>query len=430
MSQTSANESFDGNSASIRKANIRAVFGSGAGRLMVIVVGGIFALFLVIGAVKLFGEKDPIARSDGPAVIAPNAQAVDPMSPVSTAEGAKRAQMNNETAQQANAAGRGYIAPPVVTDRSLDQVASANGQQVGTAVLQKPQPVVVATPQPQVGGNGGASMQATAPRQPTEEEKQFQKNIAAQIDAVLSSAKGNRNGFVTVYASEPVSQATGSQGGVQQGSVQQVAGAAAQPGAAQVGGSQKQKDAFMQTGDTCYATLDNAIDSDDTLVVLATVHSCDLQNPDLLKGAKLVGKLEKAQDQVRVTFNKMKVPGVKTGAVGIEALAVTEDEARSGIGKDVDHHYFSRYFSLALASLLTGYGKAASMPTGTTVVTAGSTTVTNEEVDGSREAKIALGELGTNFGNEFKRDFNRPTTITSPRNMGIGVIFINDVFLK
>ena len=45
------------------------------------------------------------------------------------------------------------------------------------------------------------------------------------------------------------------------------------------------------------------------LIVLATLHSCENQNPQLKAGGKLIGRVEKTQQQVRVAFNKMTLPG-------------------------------------------------------------------------------------------------------------------------
>jgi intracellular multiplication protein IcmE len=452
-----------GQPVSISKHNLKTVFGSGVGRLSAILLGVALTAMMGYGGYKLFSRPTGPGDRQGNPVSAPPSQVQDPVRPVSTAEGAKRAELNGQAAAQAAQDGKSYIAPPVVTDKGLDASQATPGTgPIDSSVLrdqpQRPyqsQPVTIATPtqQAQLVGAAGATPPvppaapqrqaapvASAQAQPAvvPVDPELKKFVYEQLMQVAKPGTGQHGGFSTTYvavradaqpgpqARPPVMGAVDAQG-VTAGKAGGTGAVGADPTAAR-----KKPDVFATLGDTCYATLDNGINTDDTKYVFATIHSCQMNltaNAQAMVGARVKGKIEMAQDQVRVTFDRLILRGRRTGSFTIEAIAVTEDEARSGIGKEVDHHYFSRYFSLGLSSLLTGFGKAAQMQTGTAVITAGSTTVTTAPIDTNRETKIALGEMGQSFGSEVRKDFSRPTTVSAPRDMGIGVIFVNDVTL-
>ncbi len=459
-----AQDTSTGEQVSLIRSNLKSVFGQGAGRLSMILLGVSFTLMFGYGGYKLFFSKPRVPpEAPGAPVTAPNARSNDPMAPVSTDDAQRRAVLNGQTAKAAAANGKGYIAPPVVSDRGLDPgqgaAQAASGPAVGSSVLNRlpeprtvsvatppPQPVAPApAPNPQVGGNGGQqTAQAQSGGPPPSGQQQgsagldpdVKKAIIEQLKGVMDQSKEPRRaGFITVYASDPRQGPQGqgqaglpTQGGQGGGSIQQAI-AAGQQGQSAPTKQGPPKEAFLTAGDGCYAETDNAINSDDTLIVLATIHGCVTRGGVSLDNGKLIGKLEKAQEQVRVSFNKLTIPSRKTGSIPISAIAVTEDEMRSGVGKDVDKHTFSRYFSLGISSLLSGYGKAAQQVSGTTVITGGSTTVTTAPLTAQQRTEIALGEVGTAFAGEIKRGFNQPPTITSPARMGIGVLFVDDVFL-
>lgn len=401
------------NETTLARSNLKNVFGSGWGRISLILIGVIFLLMFTYGASRLFGSSNLPKESPGAAVNAVDIPPTDPMSPVSDEEAHKRVQANTANADDAQMRGQAFIAQPVVTQTSnvgSDQHRYRNGEEAPQT-----QPTVVQTQQP---------VQQQAQQQQNEEPQQqinqeIQKAAMDQVASVLASAKSQTSGgFRTYYTDYPQQQ------GGQQGTQQKQGGSPDHPGTLN-----QRANPIAAIGDTCFATLNNGINSDDTALVIATIHSCMFDGGERFNQAKVIGRLERQQDQVRVTFNRLRLPGVKT-SIPIEAIAVTEDEARSGIGKDVDHHYFSRYFSLGLASLLSGYGRAAQAGSSTTVVTPTSTIISTEQMTSRRQNQIAIGEVGQTLGNELKKDFNRPATITSPAGMGIGVIFTNDVILE
>jgi intracellular multiplication protein IcmE len=459
-----------GKQISIGANNLRRVFGGGVGKLGMIIFGSAIGLMITYGSYTLFFKhKPPVVQATGSPVSAPPNRTNDPLQPVSPEEAKRRAELNAQTATQAAKSGKSFIAAPVVADASLDKRNTQNGEdgmsdavkRMGADQGNQPGgPVVVATPgktqgepdqltsqtppqynaaarPPQYGNgaNGQARYNQSANSTPPSQsaaalDPELRKVVAKQIESIVApqqSPPAQHVSFVTLYTAHADQNSTAkTQNGVGSGSLVTAAVATDKSEA-------KKKDVFITLGDTCFATLDNAIDTDDTVIVLATIHACDETSvpgtSSRLVGARVVGKIEKAQEQVRVVFNKMTLPGRTTGSVAAEAIAVTEDEARSGIGKDVDHHYFSRYFSLGLSSILTGYGKAAQQTSGTTTATGTTTVINVNPLTATQQNRIALGEMGTAFGQEVRKDFSRPVTVTAPRDMGIGVIFTNDMTL-
>jgi len=441
-----------GEQVSLMRSNLASVFGHGIGRLSMIMLGVVLVLMFGYGGYKLFIAKPSLPpEAGGVAVTPPNARANDPMTPVSADDAQRRAALNAQSAKTAAENGRGYVAPPVVADRATDPQGAnraASGPAVGSTVLSKlpePKTVSVATPpptpaqapapNPQVGGNGGqqsgqSAQQAGMPQQQGGGlDPDVKKAIIDQLKGVIDQGReARKSGFVTVFAAETRGGQPGQSQGPGQGVAIQQAIAGQSAGAAQ----SKQgpaKEAFVTAGDGCFATTDNMLNSDDTIYVWATIHGCTTRGGVSLDNAKLIGKLEKAQEQVRVAFNRLSIPGRKTGSIPISAVAVTVEDMRSGIGQKVDRHTLSRYTSLGFASLLSGYGKAAQQTSGTTVITGGSTTITTAPLTPEQRNQIALGEMGTAFAGEIKRGFNQPPTISSPAQMDIGVVFIDDVFL-
>ena len=429
---------------SLAKNNMHAVFGQGVGRISQMLMGAVFVTMLAYGGSKIFSKPKLPESEQGAAVNIPNnAGNIDHMAPVSTEEAARRAQANALAASNAANAGNPYIAAPIVADANLDHAnTSPDGLAVGSNVVTNPNnmPPPVA-PAPQMGGNGGqqyaehnsgGNQAAAPPPAQVEVDSETRKKVDEQIAGIMMSAMGmseSKRGFATFYMDEPPKAVAAQQAGGG-AVVNSNVNPAAMQGAALMPVSGGSGQTIAGAGDTCFATFDNGISTDDTAIVLATVHACNFEGGDRLRSAKLIGSLEKAQDQARVVFNKMRLPNTRT-TIPVEAIAVTEDEARSGIGKDVNKHYLSRYLSLGIASLLTGYGKAALQDQGTMVVTPnGTTTISNAPMTVDRQRKIALGEMGQAFGNEVRRDFERPTTVSSPRGMGIGVIFVSDVIPK
>ncbi len=137
--------------------------------------------------------------------------------------------------------------------------------------------------------------------------------------------------------------------------------------------------------------------------------------------------IKAGQENMTFSFSKL-APQDGRPTMSISAVALREEDAKQGMASTVDHHTLSRYTALAAASLLAGYGRAYSRPTGDTVVTGSGTVVTTNRRVNAREANAsALGEVGQAFSQEVLRGFNRPTTFSTPASTGFALFFLEDV---
>lgn len=189
-------------------------------------------------------------------------------------------------------------------------------------------------------------------------------------------------------------------------------------------GSLTQK-AVVKAGTVFYAVLDTAVNSDEPGPVLATIVS------GKYRGAKMIGTLahQGQQETVLINFTTMSLPG-KPNSIGVQAVAIDPETARTALATDVDKHYLLRYGSLFAASFMSGYGKAITQEgTTTTSPLTGTTTTTTPPLSGKDKALAALGEVGTQWAQQVKPFFNLPYTVSVNQGTSIGVLFVSDVDL-
>ena len=178
---------------------------------------------------------------------------------------------------------------------------------------------------------------------------------------------------------------------------------------------------LIKTGNMMYATLDSEVNTDDGGDVLATIRGGKWD------GAKIIGRVEQGPNNIRLKFSTM-APQDGRPTMRINAVALREEDAKQGVADDIDHHTFERYTSLAVASLLSGYGRAYSTPIGTTVISPGGTvSTTTTEPTNKQVIGMAVGEMGQAMAQEIRRGFNRPTTYSTPAQKGFGLFFMQDV---
>jgi len=148
------------------------------------------------------------------------------------------------------------------------------------------------------------------------------------------------------------------------------------------------------------------------------------------KGAKLLGSLQptgKYAKGVALRFTTMTMPQYKS-SISITAYAIDPDTARTAVASDVDHHYLMRYGTLFASSFLSGYGQAIESSGQTTVNSQfGGNTQTLSDLNNKDKFLYALGNVGTQAGNEMGDLFHRPATITVNSGTGIGILYMQDV---
>lgn len=164
----------------------------------------------------------------------------------------------------------------------------------------------------------------------------------------------------------------------------------------------------IKAGRAMYAILDTGINTDSGATeVVATIVGGEYH------GSRLIGQVRQGRGNIAILFNTL-APQDGRPTLQINAVAMKGGDMTQAMADDVYNHTFSRYTSLAVASLLSGYGKSASQLSGTTVTNGNVTTSTVNTPTDKQIIAGALGELGSNASSEIKRGFDRlPTYVTN-----------------
>jgi intracellular multiplication protein IcmE len=434
-------------SSEIRKKNLLSVFGSGPGRLAIIIGGFAAVSFSVLAYKGLSQEAAPSAapKSDPggrvPVVTKSKLREYSPQEAQYRAAAAiseANAAAENGGSYQAEMTGNIKPLPPRNNDGKAQPdlpmgITSYRGANSDPQDRYR-HPSTSDTSSPPAPPRNSTEIASTAntPSTPepsaeekaaaAAEERQYQDSVKTQvkmrmqledrtlqrIDELMSDkGLGRKNGFTTVAYYTPKPGGNGNATG-QTGN----------------GNNQKQGKTSLvfKAGNVIYATLDAEVNTDDGGAVFATVRG------GKWNGSKLIGKIEQGNDNIRLVFTTLTTQDDQRPSIPINAIAIRESDAKQGVAEYKDRHLIERYSSLVVASILSGIGKAASVSTGTTTTLPnGTTTTTQDAMTDRRMAQIAIGEIGTNAGAEIRQGFSRPTTYITPANQGIGVIFLADV---
>jgi type IV secretory pathway VirB10-like protein len=197
-------------------------------------------------------------------------------------------------------------------------------------------------------------------------------------------------------------------------------------------GPQTSNPLIMRAGDMLVGVLDTAVNSDEPGPVLATI--VDGQ----LKGSKLLGMLQQmppvtgtnGPTKLILQFSRL-TPMDADRSVPTKIFAIDLNTARTALATNVDHHYMLRYGTLFASSFLTGYGQAVSQQgTNTTTDVFGNQHQTYPPLSPRDEVAVAIGQVGTTWGNQLGNIFNRPNTVTIDAGTSIGVLFMDDFILE
>lgn len=428
--------------------NLKAVFGSGVGKVSLIAAG---LVVLALGALAyngMTGKDEPAGKAS--TVDVPRApQPEVSVDPISAAEAERRAQRSSLEAEQAAERGMSYqpgFDPNIVQSTGKELARGQNaqfnvpGQPYSDASTQPP-PIYVGAGQPpretaQVAPRAGVN-NARADEQERRRLEEELKKAEQQRDLYVNelktetlksikqlmgeseSAKGfaDKSGFSTV-SYYPTERA----GNGDRDVALRTAKDKKDPNDIEAVGD-TDRELLIKTGTIMYATLDAEVNTDDGGDVLATIRG------GKWNGAKLIGKIEQAPDNIRVKFTILAPPvNDPRPTMRISAVALREDDAKQGIAETKDHHTMSRYFALGAASLLSGYGRAYQQTAGTTIISpSGVVAQTTTEPSTKQVIGSSVGEMGTAIASEVRRGFNRPATYATPANKGFGLFFLQDV---
>lgn len=186
------------------------------------------------------------------------------------------------------------------------------------------------------------------------------------------------------------------------------------------------KGVILKAGSILFAVLDTAVNSDEPGPIMATIVAGSL------KGAKLMGSMQTnlESETVSLNFTAINMPN-EANSMGISAVAIDPDTARTALASDVDHHYLYRWGSLFASAFVQGYAQAVAN-SGTTSTTsqgaAGVTTTTSSPAQNGRQQLFSgIAEVGQKWSEVVGQNFNRAITVTINQGTGIGVLITSDL---
>ena len=318
---------------------------------------------------------------------------------------------------------------------------SAAVAQTATPPAAAPIVTAAASPAPQVPPPPLPPQAQSAPQQqpyappplsPQETYMQDQAAVArinAQIDTLMSQPNG---GFAVTYYAKPAPPPREERRDNQQQQAQQDKEKELQPGEVKRGrDGNPEKYVIARAGDTVYATLDRAFNSDDPgAPIFATIHDVDevgIQGP--LDGVRMIGSIHYSSSQGAIQFDKAFLPDGRP--VEVKGIAVSEDTARTGIAKNVDNHEIQRYGSLLIATLVQGVGQVGQVLTQNSqqamVDPNTGLLVASQKFNPYEAAAGALLPAGQALTAVAAQQFNKPATISAPAGYGLGIVFLEPV---
>lgn len=190
------------------------------------------------------------------------------------------------------------------------------------------------------------------------------------------------------------------------------------------GGLQQQPLPIIRGGESVFATLDTAVNSDYSGPVVATIRQ------GKFSGARLIGQKTLEQSAVVMKFTQMS-PADGSPAFAIDAYAIQIADAKqfgqTGLAGSVDHHIFERWVLPAAAAFVTSYGASASQQRQTVSQNASTTTQTTDPLSPHDRIIVAAGALATPITNDLRTMSQRPITVTLESGTEIGILFAKDV---
>lgn len=183
---------------------------------------------------------------------------------------------------------------------------------------------------------------------------------------------------------------------------------------------------ILKAGSILFAVLDTAVDSDQPGPIMATIVSGSL------KGSKLLGSMtpNTTSESIALNFTAINMPN-EANSMGISAVAIDPDTARTALASDVDHHYMYRWGSLFASSFVQGYASAVASSGATSTTSQGAagtvTTTSTPAMDPKQQLFSGIAAVGTKWSQIVGQNFERPITITIDQGTGIGVLVTSDL---
>lgn len=179
-----------------------------------------------------------------------------------------------------------------------------------------------------------------------------------------------------------------------------------------------------KAGDILFAVMETAVNSDQPGPVLAKIVSGPLS------GSKVLGSFQRQEKMLFIQFSLLSVPDVPF-TVGIDAVAIDPETARTAVRTGLNNRYLLRYGTLIASSFLEGMGDAVLTSLGTPNLTDDSGTIIASQVTATgRDQLIAgLGKVGQRIGEDIDKS-DTPPLVTLDSGTGVGLLLLQDLRIE
>lgn len=179
-----------------------------------------------------------------------------------------------------------------------------------------------------------------------------------------------------------------------------------------------------KAGDIVFAVVETSINSDQPGPVLAKIVSGPLA------GSKVLGSFQRQEKMLYVQFNLLSVPDLPS-TIGMDAVAVDPETARTAVRTGVNNRYLIRYGTLIASAFLEGMGDAVLTSLGTPNLTDESGTIIASQVtaSGRDQLIVGLGKAGQRIGQELDKS-DIPPLVTLDSGTGVGLLFLKDLRIE
>ena len=148
-----------------------------------------------------------------------------------------------------------------------------------------------------------------------------------------------------------------------------------------------------------------------------------------LMGDRMIGTFTKSgNDRLVVRVSKVEHHGEP---LEVSGLVVAPDSMETSVASNIDQHYLERFALPAAAAFVQGVGQAAAMSnTATTVSPYGGMTSVIGPMSIAQQGWIGFGAAAQAVGHELTRTTPKGPTIHLDANIGVGVMFLENVVQK
>lgn len=187
-------------------------------------------------------------------------------------------------------------------------------------------------------------------------------------------------------------------------------------------GNNMKRPALYKAGDIVFGVLETGINSDEPGPIMARIVSGPL------KGAKLIGTMQRQNDKAMLTFNLINAPSLPD-SVAVNIVAIDPETARTALASDVNHHYLLKYGAVFAGAFLQGVSQAVQSSLQPSFTSSNNTFVaTSTQATTRQEVLVGLGQVGQQISQEIQKYDPQPT-VTVDSGTSMGLLFLSDFTL-